>query len=75
MEAVNLGVSSITFPGLGTGTGDMSSVDCAKQVNAAINDVFINKRAYKGPTDLYEELDYMRKHIVSEKWMRVQHVA
>lgn len=69
-EALKIGVNSIVFPGLGTGTGGMSANDCAKQVNAAINDVIVNQRGF--PTTVYEEQDYMRKFIVSQKWMQVQ---
>lgn len=69
-EALKIGVSSVVFPGLGTGTGEMFVNDCAKQVNAAINDVVVNQRGF--PTTVYEEQDYMRKFIVSKKWMQVQ---
>jgi O-acetyl-ADP-ribose deacetylase (regulator of RNase III) len=72
MEAVRIGVSSVVFPGLGTGTGGMLSKDCAKQVNAAINYVLVEKRSDSGPKSLYEEQDYMRKNIVSKKWFEVQ---
>ena len=70
--ASRIDVSSIVFPGLGTGTGCMLSEDCAKQVNAAINYVLAEKRIYSTPKSLYEEQDYMRKHIVSKKWFKVQ---
>lgn len=72
IEALCIKVSSIVFPGLGTGTGGMLPEDCAKQVNAAINYVLVEKRIYGGPKNLYEEQDYMRKHIVSKKWFEVQ---
>ena len=72
IEALRIGISSIVFPGLGTGTGCMLPKDCAKQVNAAINYVLVEKRIYSGPESLYEEQDYMRKHIISEKWFEVQ---
>ena len=72
MEAIRIGASSIVFPGLGTGTGCMLSEDCAKQVNAAINYVLVEKRIYSGPKNLYEEQDYMKKYIVSKKWFEVQ---
>ena len=72
MEAVSIGVESIVFPGMGAGTGRMTSRDCAKQVNASINDVIISKRSYRSSKDLYEEQDHMRKHIISEKWSEVQ---
>jgi O-acetyl-ADP-ribose deacetylase (regulator of RNase III) len=72
MEAVRIGVSSVVFPGLGTGAGCMLPEDCAKQVNAAINYVLVEKRVYTSPKGLYEEQDYMRKNIVSKKWFEVQ---
>ena len=72
IEALHIGVSSIVFPGLGTGTGGMLPEDCAKQVNAAINYVLVEKRIYGGPNSLYEEQDYMKKYIVSKKWFEVQ---
>ena len=72
IEAEKIGVSSIVFPGLGTGTGSMLAEDCAKQMNAAINYVYVDKRIYGGPENLYEEQDYMRKHIVSKKWFEIQ---
>lgn len=72
IEALRIDVSSIVFPGLGTGAGCMLSEDCAKQVNAAINYVLVEKRIYSGPKSLYEEQDYMRKHIISKKWFEVQ---
>lgn len=67
-----LGMGSIVFPGLGTSTGSMHPKDCAYQMNAAINYVYIDKRAYKPVTDLYDESDYMRKYIVTKKWYEVQ---
>lgn len=72
IEASRIGALSIVFPGLGTGTGGMLPEDCAKQVNAAINYVLVEKRIYGGPKSLYEEQDYMRKNIVSKKWFEVQ---
>jgi O-acetyl-ADP-ribose deacetylase (regulator of RNase III) len=72
IEASRIKVSSIVFPGLGTGTGGMLPEDCAKQVNAAINYVLVEKRIYSGAKSLYEEQDYMRKNIVSKKWFEVQ---
>lgn len=69
-EALRIGVTSVVFSGLGTGTGMMSSDDCAKQVNAAINDVVVMQGRF--PTTIYEEQEYMRKHIVSQKWFKVQ---
>jgi len=72
LVALNINAESIVFPGLGTGTGNMLPEDCAKQVNAAINYVLVEKRIYSGPQSLYEEQDYMRKHIVSGKWFEVQ---
>jgi O-acetyl-ADP-ribose deacetylase (regulator of RNase III) len=72
IQALCIKVSSIVFPGLGTGTGGMLPEDCAKQVNAAINYVLVEKRIYGGAKSLYEEQDYMRKHIVSRKWLEVQ---
>ena len=71
--AVKMKVENIVFPGMGTGTGCMAPMDCAKQVNAAINDVLVTGRVYGGPIKIYEEQDYMRKHIVSDKWMRMQY--
>lgn len=73
MEAVSIGVESIVFPGLGTGVGCMDPMDCAKQVSAAIEDVLVTKRVYGAVKEVYEEQEYMRKHIVSEKWMRTQY--
>jgi len=73
MEAVNIGVDSIVFPGMGVGTGCMAPMDCAKQVNAAIDDVLVSKRVYKGPVKIYEEQLYMRDHIVLAKWMKLQY--
>jgi O-acetyl-ADP-ribose deacetylase (regulator of RNase III) len=72
IEAMKLGLSSIVFPGLGTGTGCMLPEDCAKQMNAAINYIFVDKRTCAPPKDLYEEQRYMREKIVSNKWLQVQ---
>ena len=72
IEALRIKVSSVVFPGLGTGTGSMLPEDCAKQVNAAINYVLVEKKIYGAPKNLYEEQDYMRKNIVSKKWFEVQ---
>ncbi len=72
IEAQKINVESIVFPGMGSGTGGMLPTDCAKQANAAINYVLIEKRIYAGPKNLYEEQDYMRKHIVSKKWFEIQ---
>ncbi len=68
-----IGVNSIVFPGLGTGTGGMDMNDCAKQVNAAIEDVLITKYAYS-KRKVYIEQDHMRKNIVSAKWYAVQNM-
>ncbi len=73
IEAVKIGVESIVFPGMGTGTGRMAPMDCAKQVSAAIEDVLVTKRVYGAVKEVYEEQEYMRKHIVSKKWMKVQY--
>lgn len=70
-----LEMGSIVFPGLGTGTGSMNPKDCAYQMNAAINYVYIDKRAYKPVIDLYDESDYMRKYIVTRKWYEVQRLS
>jgi len=75
IEAEKLGVESIVFPGLGTGTGSMSAQDCAKQVGAAIRYVLIDGTAYSGPKGLYEEQDFIRKHVISEKWFEVQRMS
>jgi len=72
IEAQKINVESIVFPGMGSGTGGMLSADCAKQANAAINYVLIEKKIYTGPKSLYEEQNYMRKHIVSKKWFEIQ---
>ena len=72
VEALRIGTDSIVFPGLGTGTGMMKPEDCAFQVDAAINCVLIEKRIYSGPKDLYEEQNYMVRHIASQKWFEVQ---
>jgi len=75
MEALRIGMDSIVFPGLGTGTGCMRPEDCAKQVDAAINCVLVAKRIYSPPKDIYEEQDYMIKNIVSQKWFEVQQMG
>jgi len=72
IEALRIDVSTIVFPGLGTGTGGILPEDCAKQVDAAINCVLVEKRIYGGSKNLYEEQSYMREHIVSKKWFEVQ---
>ena len=72
IEAEKIGVDSMLFPGLGTGTGSMLEEDCAKQMNAAINYVYVDKMIYRGAKSLYEEQDYMRRHIVSKKWFEIQ---
>jgi O-acetyl-ADP-ribose deacetylase (regulator of RNase III) len=68
--AEDLKLNSITFPGLGTGTGGVSPDSCAKQISVAIEDVIINPP--KEPLDVYEEQDKMYKKIVSEEWLKVQ---
>lgn len=73
IEAVKMKISSIIFPGMGTGTGRIAANDCAKQMSAAMNDVLVEKRAYTIPKSLYEEQDHMRKYIASEKWTRTQY--
>jgi O-acetyl-ADP-ribose deacetylase (regulator of RNase III) len=74
IEAQKIGADSIVFPGMGTGTGGMLAEDCAKQTSAAIKYVLIDKRAEEGPKSLYEEQDYIRKYVVSEKWYKVQSI-
>lgn len=68
--AKKLNVGSIIFPGMGVGTGQVTTEDCAKQMRAAINDEIVNERAF--PKDLYEEQDYMRLNIVGTRWYDVQ---
>lgn len=72
MEALKLGVKSVAFPGMGTGTGEVSPMDCAKQMSAAIKDVLITKRVYSLPKDLYDEQLHMRQYIVTADWFKVQ---
>jgi len=72
IEALRINTYSIVFPGLGTGTGMMKPADCAKQVDAAIKCVLVEGRIYTGPKNLYEEQNYMRQYIVSQKWFEVQ---
>ena len=72
IEAERVGVSSVVFPGLGTGTGGMKPEDCAKQMNAAIDYVLVGKGFYGGVQSLYGEQGHMRSDIVSEKWFKVQ---
>ena len=43
IEADRLGVESVVIPGLGTGTGDLAAMDCARQVGAAIDYIIINR--------------------------------
>lgn len=73
MEAVSIDIESIVFPGMGTGVGCMDPMDCAKQVNAAIDDVIVNERVYDTLNNLYDEQEHMVKHIVSKKWLKVQY--
>lgn len=75
IEGVIWQMSDIVFPGLGTGTGGMLPEDCAKQMNAAIKYVLVDRKVHVLSKDLYEEQDYMRKHIVSKKWYEVQRLG
>src|SRR5262249_35410456 len=45
-EAVSDAVSSVAFPGLGTGTGRVGPNTCAHQVRAAIEEVILGKSQY-----------------------------
>ena len=75
IEAKKIGVQSIVFPGLGTGTGALAPTECARQVAAAISYVLIDGTAYSGPSGLYEEQYHMRQHIVPAKWFEVQRMG
>lgn len=70
IEAKKHDIKSVVFPGMGTGTGCMNVMDCAKQMIAAINYVLVMKK----PEGLYPEQEWMRKHVVSEKWYKVQNM-
>ena len=70
IEAKKLGLGSITFPGMGTGTGNVSPDSCARQMAVAIDDVLVSPP--EGPIDVYEEQNRMYKYIVSDEWLRVQ---
>jgi len=72
IEAKKVNAKSIVFPGMGTGTGCLKPKDCAKQMNAAINYVFVDKRIYTIPESLYEEQVYIRNNVATEKWFKVQ---
>lgn len=72
IEALNLCVESITFPGMGTGTGQVSPMDCAKQMSAAIKDVLITKRIYNLSKSIYDEQSHMLQNIVTTDWFKVQ---
>lgn len=45
-EAISSVVSSVAFPGLGTGVGRVGPNTCARQVRAAIEDVAIGRRDF-----------------------------
>jgi len=69
-EALRLGLDSITFPGMGTGTGCVAPNDCAKQMGAAIEDVLVNPSTeYK---EVYEEQQYMYSKLVNQRWLAIQ---
>ena len=68
--ALELDLTSITFPGMGTGTGLVSPDSCAKQMSVAIDEVLVNP--FKEPIDVYEAQDKMFKKIVSSEWLKVQ---
>jgi O-acetyl-ADP-ribose deacetylase (regulator of RNase III) len=68
--AVKLGLGSITFPGLGTGTGLVTPEACAKQIAVAIEDVLISPP--DRPKGLYLEHDRMIQRIVPKEWLEVQ---
>lgn len=72
LEALDLGVKSVAFPGMGTGTGCMSPMDCAKQMATAIEDVLITKRVFNIPKNIYEAQLHMKQHIVTTDWFKVQ---
>lgn len=44
--AINNGISSIAFPGLGTGVGNISPDQCALQVRAAIEEVVLQNHIF-----------------------------
>ena len=67
IEAERLGLNSIAFPGLGTGTGNMGSNDCSKQVAEAIKYVLVDKRHFSSPKNLYVEQEYTRR-MAPAKW-------
>lgn len=72
ITAIKYNMESVVIPGLGTGTGGMLPKDCARQVCAAIEDVLINKRAYRLINEIYSEQQHMINKIVSTKWLEVQ---
>jgi O-acetyl-ADP-ribose deacetylase (regulator of RNase III) len=45
-ERVESVISSVAFPGLGTGVGQVDPDTCARQVRAAIEDVVLGRRAF-----------------------------
>ncbi len=45
-ERINLGVQSVSFPGLGTGIGRVDPATCALQVRAAIENVVLEQQKF-----------------------------
>lgn len=71
IKAESLGLDSIAFPGLATGTGSMWPGDCALQVAEAIKYVLVDKKHLRNPKDLYEEQDLVRK-MAPSFWLDLQ---
>lgn len=71
IEAKRLRLDSITFPGMGTGTGGVSPDSCAKQQAVAIKDVLTEP--WSKPIELYDEARRMVQQIVSQEWLDVQY--
>lgn len=69
--AIKLGLGSITFPGMGTGTGGVSAISCAKQMRQAYSDV--STGYYNKTINIYEEQNRMVKNIVSKEWLEAQY--
>jgi len=70
--AKKLELNSITIPSMGTGTGCVAPNSCAKQMAAAIDEVFVSPP--EGIRDVYIEQDRMVKHIVPSSWLKIQYI-
>lgn len=71
-SAKKLGLNSVVFPGMGTGTGNLPFEEYSRQISMAIKDTIIHPATE--PLEVYDVQTHMFEYIVPKKWFTVQYI-